>query len=133
MKQIRCLNPILTEEMGISQTKPSAAKPTRSLAGNSLQRYLVFPGKKIELYCHFQMEPLTINTEVLHCSHTFCTSCPDTELEISILSFRYFSDHLNLFPLLEHISCCIKTVPFCTWFTLNPVCITLYHTYLLDR
>lgn len=133
MKQIHCLNPIFSEEMGTSQTKPSAAKLTRSLAGNSLQRYLVFPGKKIELYCHSLMEPLTINTEELHCSPTLCTTCPDTELEISILSFRCFSQDFNPFPLLEHISYCIRTVPFGTWFTLESVSITLYLTYLLDR
>lgn len=133
MKQIHCLNPILSVEMGLSQRKPPVAKPTRSLAGNFLQRYLVFPGKKTELYCHSQMEPLTINTEVLHCSHTLCTSCPDTELEISILSFRYFSEDFSPFPLLEHVSCYIRTVPFWTWFAPDPVCITLCHTYLLDR
>lgn len=45
VKQIHCLKPILTEETGTSQMKPSVAKPTRSLAGNSPQRYLVFPRK----------------------------------------------------------------------------------------
>ena len=133
MKQIHWLNPILTEETGTSQMKPSVAKPTRSLAGNSLQRYFVFPGKKTESYCHSQMESLAINIKVFCCSHTFCTSCPDTELEISMLSFRYFSEDLDPLLLLECISCCIKTFPFCTWSTLDHFCITPYHTYLLDR
>ena len=109
-----------------------SSKTYTSLAGNSLQRCLVFPGKKIESYHCSQMESLIINIKVLCCSHTFCTSCPDIELEISMLSFRYFSEGLNPFPLLECISYCNKTSPFCTSSTLDHFCIALPHTYLLD-